>query len=87
MSEKNGAAMRAVPFGVIRALVEMAHVVGVQARITHDSPVGDFSAQAVALMSHYALYEATSRLAEMPRWCVDNLPQCDSRLRHLLELP
>ncbi len=51
----NGAAMRNVPAGVLplERLIEFSRV---QAEITHATPHGIFSATAVALMSHHALY-------------------------------
>lgn len=55
-SEKNGACMRAVPIGVISNLHVALDIASLQARTTHDTPIGIFSAQAVALMSHFALY-------------------------------
>ncbi|MCX6715288.1 MAG: ADP-ribosylglycohydrolase family protein [Candidatus Uhrbacteria bacterium] len=55
-SEKNGACMRAVPLGVIKDTKTLLEVATVQASTTHDTPIGIFSAQAVALMSHFALY-------------------------------
>ena len=56
-STNNGAAMRAVPFGVLPTVRRVLEVATLQAGITHDSPEGRFSARAVALMSHAALYE------------------------------
>jgi ADP-ribosylglycohydrolase len=56
-SNKNGAAMRAAPIGVLRNPEEVLGVATLQAAITHNTPGGRFGAQAVALMSHYALYE------------------------------
>ena len=55
-SEKNGACMRAVPLGMIQYPEAILAVAEGQARTTHDTPIGIFSAQVVALMSHFALY-------------------------------
>lgn len=55
-SDKNGAAMRAVPIGVFRSPAMVKQVAEMQAKITHDTPRGILSAQAVALMSHFALW-------------------------------
>ena len=55
-SDKNGAAMRAVPIGVLPDPKQVLDVAEVQARVTHDTPDGVLSAQAVALMSHFALH-------------------------------
>lgn len=59
-SEKNGACMRAVPLGVIKDVKALLDVASIQASTTHDTPIGIFSAQTVALMSHFALYRNDS---------------------------
>lgn len=56
-SEKNGAAMRSVPLGILPTPEDVLNIAKLQASITHNSPAGIFSSQAVALMSHYSLYE------------------------------
>ena len=77
-SNKNGAAMRAVPFGVLRTVAEVLEVATMQAKITHDTPEGLFSARAVALMSHCAFYvECTCLRSFLPAYCLDNLPKED----------
>jgi ADP-ribosylglycohydrolase len=58
-SNKNGAAMRASPLGVLKSPQKVLEVATLQAAITHDTPGGRFGAQAVALMSHYFLYQPT----------------------------
>lgn len=55
-SDKNGAAMRSVPIGVLPDPIEALMVAEWQAKLTHDTPDGVFSAQAVTLMSHFALH-------------------------------
>lgn len=55
-SDKSGAAMRAVPLGLYPTIAEVLYKTEIQARITHDIPDGIQAAQAVALMSHYFLY-------------------------------
>jgi len=55
-SNRNGAAMRSAVFGVLETPEEVLRLSGQQAAITHNTPGGVFSAQSVALMSHYALY-------------------------------
>jgi len=57
-SEKNGAAMRSIPFGV---LVDQGRISGLEraeacAALTHLSPAGRLSARAVASMAYQALY-------------------------------
>jgi ADP-ribosyl-[dinitrogen reductase] hydrolase len=58
-SDKNGAAMRSVPLGVLESPEEVALVAEVQAKITHDTPGGILSSQIVALVSHFALYSGS----------------------------
>ncbi|KKN60282.1 hypothetical protein LCGC14_0533320 [marine sediment metagenome] len=55
-SNKNGAAMRSSVFGVMPNPFNVLKVTTLQAKITHNTPGGLFGAQAVALMSHYAMY-------------------------------
>lgn len=63
-SNKNGAAMRSVPFGVIPDRKEIIRLASMQAAITHNTKAGIWSAVAVALMSHFALYH-TEPFSEM----------------------
>lgn len=56
VSDKNGACMRAVPIGILESVPLVLHTAKVQAQTTHDTPIGIFSAQAVAFMSHFALH-------------------------------
>lgn len=76
-SNKNGAAMRSVPFGVLRSISEVIDVATIQAMITHGTPEGLFSARAVALMSHFALYESAWLGKGLREYCLDNLPKQD----------
>jgi ADP-ribosylglycohydrolase len=55
-SDKNGAAMRSVPIGVLSDAKEIMAVAEANANTTHRTPIGVWSSQAVALMSHFALY-------------------------------
>lgn len=77
-SNKNGAAMRSVPFGVLPTIEEVLEAATLQARITHDTPEGRFSARAVALMSHAALYEST-HLSALGNYCRYYLPKEDRK--------
>jgi ADP-ribosylglycohydrolase len=54
-SMRNGAAMRSVPLGYIEDIDELLHKAEMQAKVTHDTPIGILSSQAVALLSHYSL--------------------------------
>lgn len=66
-SDKNGAAMRSVPLGVLRSTDQVMHVAEMQARVTHNTEGGVLSSQMVALMSHFALRE-DKPLSELPEW-------------------
>ncbi|MCR4312562.1 MAG: ADP-ribosylglycohydrolase family protein [Candidatus Uhrbacteria bacterium] len=85
-SKKNGAAMRSVVCGVIPDIDEMLAFATLQASITHDTAEGRFSARAVALMAHYALYEP-GKLWEMGAFCLKHLPEEDRRFGHVFMLP
>ena len=72
-SEKNGGCMRAVPLGVVRNPIQVAQFAKIQAQATHNTEIGIFSAQAVALMSHFFLWspaEATKEnlAAYLKKW-------------------
>jgi ADP-ribosylglycohydrolase len=56
-SDKSGAAMRAGPVGLLPTVPEVLHHTDVQARITHDTPLGVEAAQAAALAVHYCHYD------------------------------
>jgi ADP-ribosyl-[dinitrogen reductase] hydrolase len=66
-SDRNGAAMRSVPIGVLPEPRQVIKVATLQARLTHNTPGGITSSVAVALMSHFALYEEAD-LSELPDW-------------------
>jgi ADP-ribosyl-[dinitrogen reductase] hydrolase len=76
-SVANGAAMRAVPIGVLRTIPEVLEVAAIQARITHDTPEGIFSARAIALMSHCALHESLPLHCFLGSYCRKYLPKED----------
>lgn len=75
-SDKNGAAMRSVPFGVLPNIEELLRVATFQAIITHNTPPAAFSARVVALMSHFTLYE-DAPFSKLPEYCLANLPKDD----------
>ena len=66
-SNKNGAAMRSVPLGILPTTDEVLRVAEVQASVTHDTYGGILSSQIVALASHYALYY-DEPLSEVREW-------------------
>lgn len=55
-SDRNGAAMRAAPIGVLTDPKEVVEVARLQATVTHNTPGGLSSSVAVALMSHFAMH-------------------------------
>lgn len=57
-SDKNGAAMRSVPLGVILHEPNLLEVAATQARLTHNTEGGITSSQIVALASRFAMYES-----------------------------
>ncbi|MBI4457954.1 ADP-ribosylglycohydrolase family protein [Candidatus Uhrbacteria bacterium] len=81
-SVKNGAAMRAVPFGVLPTIEEVLEAATVQASVTHDTPEGRFSARAIALMSHFSLYEVRP-LYNAAAYCLTYLPKEDRRFQQI----
>lgn len=74
-SDKNGAAMRSVPLGVIYDVKEMLDVARAQASVTHATRVGILTSQAVALMSHFALHHEGALDTDMFAWCSKQLPE------------
>ncbi len=75
-SKRNGAAMRAVPLGVLKTVEEVLAVAEIQAKVTHNTHEGIFSARTVALMSHFALYE-DKPLSGLADYCFERLPLPD----------
>lgn len=75
-SDKNGAAMRAVPIGVLPTIEQVLDIATLQARITHDTSDGVYSAQAVALMSHFALWRREP-LSAIPDFVRSHRPGVD----------
>ena len=72
-SEKNGAAMRAVPIGILADPKQVLEVAATQASLTHNTPIGIFTAQSVALMSHYAMY-CDEPFDVIVEYCSSHLP-------------
>lgn len=56
-SNRNGAAMRAVPLGYIKDKEELLLKAEINAKITHNTKEGIFSSKAVALMSNFFIYK------------------------------
>lgn len=56
-SNKNGGAMRSIPFGVLSTPEQVIKIAHRQAAITHNLPGGIFGSLAIALMAHYIWYD------------------------------
>ncbi|MDK2595517.1 ADP-ribosylglycohydrolase family protein [Pseudoalteromonas obscura] len=56
-STANGAAMRSVPIGLFPNIDDVLNKAKLQACVTHNTPIGINSSQAVALASHYFYYQ------------------------------
>lgn len=72
-SERNGASMRAYPLGVLADEKEILRKTEIQARLTHDTDEGVFSAQMVALSMHYFLYKKGPK-AELEKYLKKWIP-------------
>lgn len=55
-SERNGAAMRAYPIGILDNETEILEKTAIQASVTHQTDRAIISAQAIALTSHFFIY-------------------------------
>lgn len=85
-SEKNGAAMRAVPFGVLPHIDQVLDAATVSASVTHDTAVGHFSARAIALAARFAFREK-SNLIWVIAYLTAHLPKEDRDLFHVFQEP
>lgn len=76
-STKNGACMRAAVFGVLSSVEDVLGYSEFQAAITHNTTEGIFSAQAVALMAHFAMYTGWpfDLITEVTWRCLGKYPQ------------
>lgn len=72
-SSRCGAAMRAMPLGIIRDPQEVCEKAVVQARLTHNTATGRRSAMASAMMTHYFLYDVGPK-KELTSWLESNVP-------------
>jgi len=88
-SDKNGAAMRSVPIGVLPDPARIVEVATTQAKITHDTEGGVNASVAVALMSHFALH-TDEPFATMRAWLRTQMPLAkipDEPFRGRVEAP
>jgi len=60
-SERNGAAMRAYPIGILKSEAEIIHKCDLQSNITHQTDKALIAAQAIALTNHYFIYKKGSK--------------------------
>jgi len=60
-SERNGAAMRAYPLGILSSGTEILEKARLQASITHNTSKGILSAQAISLISHYFIHRIAKK--------------------------
>jgi len=72
-SDKNGAAMRSVPLGVLADPERILRLAKTQAVVTHNTEGGIHSSMAVALMSNFALYSKAD-FGDMHAFCTRLLP-------------
>lgn len=72
-SNKNGAAMRSVPLGVLPDPMQVVLAAATQANTTHDTTGGREAAIAVALMSHFSLYDPRG-FSDVLGWGVQHCP-------------
>lgn len=72
-SERNGASMRAYPLGVLTDEKEILRRAEIQARVTHNTDEGVFSAQVVALSVHYFLYKKGPK-ADLEQYLKERIP-------------
>ena len=56
-SDRSGASMRACPLGIIADIPELIERTTIQAKVSHDTPLGIQAAVATALAAHYCIYE------------------------------
>ena len=83
-SNKNGGAMRSVPFGVLKTPEKVLTAATLQCRLTHDTPGGLFGSQAVALMSHFFLYSSLrANYTNLREFLFDNMRPT---IREIIEL-
>jgi ADP-ribosyl-[dinitrogen reductase] hydrolase len=60
-SEGNGAAMRAIPIGLLADPERVFEYSLINARLTHDTPIGLASSVSVALASHYYIHNVSGK--------------------------
>ncbi|MBB6050623.1 ADP-ribosylglycohydrolase family protein [Armatimonas rosea] len=72
-SDRNGAAMRSVPLGLLPSITKVKAYAKTQAAITHNTPGGIASSQAVGLMAHFGL-KRLGKLSELAAFLEKHVP-------------
>jgi ADP-ribosylglycohydrolase len=80
-SERNGAAMRAVPIGLVYDRDKVVEYATINAKLTHNTPKGIASSVAVGLISHTIFYENlhyAGSMDDIMPWLYAEIPKIDS---------
>ncbi|MCX6368630.1 MAG: ADP-ribosylglycohydrolase family protein [Armatimonadetes bacterium] len=72
-SDRNGAAMRSVPLGLLPSITKVKAYAKIQAAITHNTSGGIASSQAVGLMAHFGL-RRLGKLSELAAFLEQHVP-------------
>ena len=72
-SDRNGAAMRSVPLGLLPSITKVKAYAKIQAAITHNTPSGIASSQAVGLMAHFGL-KRLGKLGDLAAFLETHVP-------------
>jgi ADP-ribosyl-[dinitrogen reductase] hydrolase len=72
-SDRNGAAMRSVPLGLLPSITKVKAYAKIQGAITHNTPGGIASSQAVGLMAHFGL-KRLGKLSELAAFLEKHVP-------------
>lgn len=85
-SEKNGAAMRSVPLGVIKDIDNLKKIATTQAALTHSTHHGINSSIIVGLMSHYMIYNLGEK-KNLPDFLESHFPEYDFKSTWTCRVP
>jgi ADP-ribosyl-[dinitrogen reductase] hydrolase len=72
-SDRNGAAMRSVPLGLLPSIAKVKAYAAIQAEITHKTPGGVASSQAVGLMAYFGR-KRLGKLSELAAFLEKHIP-------------
>jgi ADP-ribosyl-[dinitrogen reductase] hydrolase len=76
-SIRNGAAMRAVPIGIVQNIDTVIEYATVNAQLTHNTPKGIASSVAVALLSHAEFYGSRYKHMTLNRYLIPKINKID----------